>query len=198
MRIIKGPKVQRLKTWVLLCDIQAKWQEHMKCNFLAAHVKHLLSKIKEIDQTKKITRFLRERILIFCFPWEKRILQGVCTFVWRCVCVERSLLIDVTNPKIRVVIHYIFWPVILVLRNSQIQPWLVVSIVMDDCCILYCRLVKGWVIAKSQRMPSAIQRIGQLIECNKSWWQCTKFPKSSILILQNRSSISYILYKSII
>lgn len=165
MRIVKGSKAKDLP-----CDPwrEAYWQEHMKCNVML-----LLStnaQKQEIDQTKKITTFLRELNnfdFFFFFPSEKKKnITRVCTFVWGsgvCLCVwrtGRSLLIDVTNPKIRVVIHYIFWPVILVLRNSQIQPWLVVSIVMDDCCILYCRLVEGWVIAKSQRMPSPIQRMG--------------------------------------
>ena len=84
-----------------------------------------------------------------------------------------------------VVKHNISRPVRIILWNGQIQPWLVVSIVMDDSGVLYLWLIKGWVIAKSQDMPTSIQWIRQVIESDQSRWQWAKFPKGPILILQN-------------
>lgn len=99
------------------------------------------------------------------------------------------LFSNVARLKIGVIIHYISRPVRLVLGNSQIQPWLVVSVVMNDSCIVYLCLIKSWVIAKSQDMPTPVQRIGQVVESDKSRRQGPKFPKSSILILQNNYTL---------
>lgn len=62
---------------------------------------------------------------------------------------KKYLVANIAQSKIRVIKHYVSRPVRLVLRNSQIQPWLVVSIIMDDSCILYLSMIEGWVIAKS-------------------------------------------------
>lgn len=67
---------------------------------------------------------------------------------------------NVAKLEIRVIILYIFRPVRLVLGDSQIQPRLVISIVMNYTCIFNLSLVKGWVITKSQGMPATIQRTG--------------------------------------
>lgn len=92
---------------------------------------------------------------------------------------------NVAQSKIRVIKHYISRPVRPVLGNSQSQPRLVVSVVMDDSCVLYLCSIKGRIIAKPQDMPTPMQRIGQVIESDQSRRQCAKFPKCSILILQN-------------
>lgn len=60
-----------------------------------------------------------------------------------CVCVcDKSKQQELLFPKVAIfkiviIIHYIFRPVRLVLRDCQIQPWFVVSIVMDDSPIVY-------------------------------------------------------------
>ena len=97
---------------------------------------------------------------------------------------KKYLFANVTQSQIRVIKHYISRPVRPVLGNSQSQPGLVVSVVMDDSCILYLCFIKGRIIAKPQDMPTPMQRIGQVIESDQSRRQRAKFPKCSVLILQ--------------
>jgi hypothetical protein len=73
---------------------------------------------------------------------------------------QKSFFNNVALLKIRVIILYISRPVRLVLGNSQIQPWLVIPIVVNYSCTLYLSLVKSRVITKSQDMPTSVQWIG--------------------------------------
>jgi hypothetical protein len=60
----------------------------------------------------------------------------------------------------------ILGPVGLVLGNGKVQPGLVIPVVMNYCSILDFSNVNGWIIAKAQDMPSAIQWVCQIVEGN--------------------------------
>lgn len=99
------------------------------------------------------------------------------------------LLIDVAKLKIWIIIHYISGPVSSVLSDGKIQPWFIISIVVDNGCIFHFCFVKGWIITKTQYVPCPLQRMSQIIKSDQPRRQCAKFPKCSVLILQNKISI---------
>lgn len=76
---------------------------------------------------------------------------------------------NVARTKIRVIIHDIFGPEGLVLGDGQIQPWLVIPVVVDDSAVLYLSEVERGVIAESQDMPPAIEGISQIVESDQTW-----------------------------
>lgn len=71
------------------------------------------------------------------------------------------------------IIVNILRPVISVLRNAYLQPWLHVPVVMYNSRPFDISLVDIGVVAEPQDMPASVQWEGALPECYETRWKCS-------------------------
>lgn len=70
-----------------------------------------------------------------------------------------SSIIHETALNVGVIKFNILRPVLLVLANGKIKPWLVVSIVVHHGCIVYLFYVHCRVVPKTEHVPGAIEGV---------------------------------------
>lgn len=84
------------------------------------------------------------------------------------------------------IIFDVLGPVWPVFSHCQLQPRFHVPVVMDNSSIVYLWEINTRVITQAKYMPRFVQRMCQLIECQKSWRKCPKLPQNPVFILDTK------------
>lgn len=113
----------------------------------------------------------------------------------QCKC-PLSLRSDIALAHILAIVIHKFGPIVSELRYRYLQPWFQVAIVMYDCCSFDILLRDIRIVTKSQYMPRFVQSISAIPKGYQTWWQCSQFPKESVVILTIESGTKSYIYKS--